>query len=263
MKNFIVSAINKVSNNISKNSPLVLSVFAICGLATTVVLAVKATPKALNELELEKDYIAEETGEMPENIKLKPKTIVKITWRNYVPATISAFATAGCIIGSQAISARRIGSLANLYSVTSAALDDYKKKVIEKFGENKHREIRDDIARDRVANSEISESNPVIITGDGEMLCYDSYSGRYFKSDVEKIRRLENKMNKKLLNDNIVSLNDIYYELGLPYIKVGYDIGWNANNMVEFAFSSQLKDGEIPVLVIDYVCAPYHDYEKY
>ena len=263
MKDAIISGFNKFTNGMSKHSPLILSGLAICGFITTVVLAVKATPKALNEIELEKDYRAEETGEMPENIELKPKDIVKITWKNYIPAAITGAATIGCIVGSEAISSRRLGSLANLYSVTTAAFDEYKHKVVEKFGENKHKEIRDEIAKDKIIKNDISDKNPVIITGDGEMLCYDSYSGRYFKSDIEKIRRLENKMNKKLIHDNIVSLNDVYYELGLPNIKVGYDIGWNAHNMIEFAFSSHLKDGEIPVLVIDYVCAPYHDYEKF
>lgn len=259
----LVNIIKKISNGTSKHSPLLLSGIAIAGLITTVVLAVKATPKTLNELELEKEYQADETGEMPENIILSKKDILRLSWKNYIPAAISGIATITCIIGSHKISSRRIASISGLYSVTSAAFDEYKEKVIEKLGKNTHQKIKDDIDKDHIDNSEINDQNPVIITGDGDMLCYDSYSGRYFKSNAEKIRRTENILNRKILHENTVCLNDVYYEWKLPNIKIGYDVGWNANHLIEFAFSSQLMNGETPVLVIDYVVAPYHDYEKY
>lgn len=262
-KTKILSAFSKFGESTSKHSPLIFTCLAVAGFVGTVVLAVKATPKALAELELEREHKAEEMDEDPENVVLTKREIVKTTWKNYIPAAVSGIATIGCMTGSQIISSKRISSLAGLYSITNTAFEEYKDKVKQRLGDKEHQKTIEDIRQDHVNNSELSDKNPVIITGDGEMLCYDTISGRYFKSDIEKIRKLENKLNKIIIHDTFISLNDVYYELGLPNIKIGNDIGWNANHLIEFAFSSHLKNGEVPVLVIDYVVMPYHDYEKF
>jgi hypothetical protein len=241
---------------------LILSGLAIAGLVATVVLAVKATPKALNKLELEKEYVGDEEDIMPENVKLTPKQTVKVVWKDYIPAAITGAATVSCIVGSHRISHKRISALAGLYSVTTKAFNDYKDKVVEKLGDNVHRAITDEVRTDKVEKTDITDKNPIIITGDGDCLCYDVYSGRYFRSNIEKLRKTENKLNQRIIHDNYVCLNDMYYEWKLDSIKNGYDIGWNTNHLIEFAFSSAIKDDQ-PVLVVDYVVGPYYDYEKY
>ena len=61
-----------------------------------------------------------------------------------------------------------------------------------------------------------------------------------------------------------VSLNDFYYEIGLPSIKLGDDIGWNIDNgYIDLHFSSQLAEDGRPCLVIDYLYGPRYDYRNF
>ena len=62
-------------------------------------------------------------------------------------------------------------------------MKEYQAKVVETLGEAKARKIKDEIAKDKVKNDPISNKE-VIITGKGDMLCYDVLSGRYFKNNI-------------------------------------------------------------------------------
>jgi hypothetical protein len=233
---------------ISKNSPTILTSLSVAGVVTTTVLAVKATPKAMRLIDEEK-----ETRDKDE---LSKKDIFKLTWKLYLPSVCVGAATIGCIIGSNSINQRRNAALATVYGLTEAAFREYKEKVVETIGKNKELKVRDDISADKVKENPPS-SNEVIFTGKGEVLCYDSMSGRYFKSDIEKIRRTINELNRELLSDMFIPLNDLYYELGLPDIKVGNHLGWDVDKgMIEVNFSSQLTEDGEPCLVLNYEVTP-------
>ena len=77
----------------------------------------------------------------------------------------------------------------------------------------------------RHPNTEII--NTIINTGLGSTLCFDVTSGRYFLSDISKIKEGVSVFNAKLAQDEYKSLNDLYYELHLPYIDIGDVLGWD------------------------------------
>ena len=65
------------------------------------------------------------------------------------------------------------------------------------------------------------------------------------------------------MNEMYISLNEFYYEIGLPRTKMGDELGWNIDSgLIRFEFSSQLADDETPCLVIDYHIAPRYEFEK-
>ena len=79
-----------------------------------------------------------------------------------------------------------------------------------------------------------------IITDKGNTLCFDSLSGRYFKSDIDKIKRAVNNLNRELTYDMYVSLNDFYDELDLDHTKIGDELGWNLDDgLIDVYFGSQ------------------------
>ena len=89
------------------------------------------------------------------------------------------------------------------------------------------------------------------------------FSGRYFKSDIEKIKKAECELNRQMLDDMYVSLNDFYYEIGLDSVKLGDELGWNVDSgYIDLSFSSQLASDGTPCLVIDYSVAPRYDYRN-
>ena len=95
-------------------------------------------------------------------------------------------------------------------------------------------------------------------------MCFDVLSGRYFKSDIDLIKRVENNINKRMFNDMYISLNEFYIELGLEPIGIGDDLGWSVDKgMIDIDFSSQLADDGTPCLVIDYSVSPKYNYSRF
>lgn len=240
----------------SKRSPEILTGLGIAGMITTSVLAVKATPKALELIEEKKK---EEWVD-----QLTPLEIVKVAWKPYIPAIVTCIVSTSCLIGASSVNAKRNAALATAYKLSETALSEYKEKVIETIGEKKERVVRDKVAEERVKKNPVSK-NEVIVTGNGKTLCFDPISGRYFMSSIETIKRAENELNKQMLHDisGYVSVNEFYDELGLDHISIGNELGWNTDQLIDISFSSQLNDNGEPSVVLDYLVAPKRDYCKF
>jgi hypothetical protein len=240
----------------NKHSPEILTGIGIAGMITTTVLAVRATPKALELLEEKKneDWVDE----------LSPLEVVKAAWKPYVPAAVTGIASVACLIGASSVNAKRNAALATAYKLSETALSEYREKVIETIGEKKEKTVRDKVAEERVKKNPVSKSE-VVVTNNGTTLCFDPISARYFKSSIDKIKRAENELNKQMLHDisGYVSLNDFYDELGLDHTSVGDDLGWNVDRLIDISFSSQLNDNGEPSVVLDYLVAPKYDFYKF
>ena len=143
------------------------------------------------------------------------------------------------------------------------ALSEYREKVIETIGEKKEKEVQDAIAKDQIEKNPIS-NNTVILTGKGNTLCYDSFSGRYFRSDIEKIRKAENILNKQMFSDMYMSLNEFYGLIDLEPTDVGSQIGWSMDDgLLEIEFSAQLSEDDEPCLVMSFSQHPRYNYYKF
>jgi hypothetical protein len=246
-----VNALTTLARNsagqISANSPVILTGFAVAGLITTTVLAVKATPKAL---------LLIEQGAYNEDRDLTKLEVVRVTWKCYLPATGVGLATVLCILGAHSVHTRRTAALAGIYTITEKAFSEYRAKVTETIGKGRELQVRDGIASDRV-KANPTGSTEIIWTGKGQVLCYDSLTGRYFKSDIEQIRRSVNILNKRLMNEMYISLNELYYELGLASTSLGESLGWSIEKgLLEITFSTTLNEDGEPCLVMDYAVSP-------
>lgn len=245
---------NVVKTAVTKYTPEILMGFGIAGMLTTTVLAVKATPKAMKLIEEKK----KETG----TDKLKVVDTVKATWKCYIPAAATALVSVTCLVGSSKVSNKRNAVLATAYKIAENAHNEYRQKVIETIGEKKEQLVRDEIAKDKIEKNPVN-NNAVIITGKGETLFYESLSGRYFKSDIDKIRKIENELNRRMRNENYISLNEFYDELGLEHNKLGDDLGWNIDKgYIDIHISPQLTPDDTPCIALDFEIAPVYDYSK-
>lgn len=247
-------ALRNMEDALRKHSPEILTGIGIAGMITTTVLAVRATPKAL--------ICIEERKEELETEKLRPKELVLATWRCYIPATAIGTASILCLIGASSVNVRRRAALATAYSLSESAFREYQEKVVEAIGDKKEEAIRDSIAKEKIEQHPVS-TQQVIITERGNTLCYDSASGRYFRSDMEKLKKAENELNRRMRDEMFISWNDFNYEVGLPHMSMGDDLGWNIDTgYLELRFSSQIADDGTPCLVIDYHVEPRYDYRN-
>lgn len=244
--------LKNMNQAIQKHSPEILTGIGIAGMISTTVMAVRATPKAL--------ILIEEKKKSDEVDSLVIHDVIKTTWTCYIPTAITGVLSIACLVGASSVNARRNAALATAYTLSESALKEYQQKVIEMFGEKKNELVKDAIAKDKIEQNPVI-TKEIIITEKGNTLCYDAVSGRYFKSDIDKIKKAEHELNRQMRDEMYVSLNDFYYEIGLENIKLGDDLGWNIDNgYIDLSFSSQLASDGTPCLVVDYSVAPRYDY---
>ena len=240
-----------------KNSPSICIGFSIAGFITTAVMVGKATPKAMQLIEDKKQEL--DTDELT---KLE---VVKTVWPCYIPAVVTGVVSTALALGANSINLRRNAALATAYGLSETALKEYKDKVVETIGEKKEAAIRDDILKDKIDNNPVN-TKEIIITNDGDTLCYEPLSGRYFKSDAEKIRRGLNLLNEQMLKEDYVSLNDFYDLIGLDETGLGFDMGWHISSsggLVEIRFVSHLAANDEPCLAIEYLNKPVCNYSEW
>ena len=250
---------------LKKHEPELLVGIGIAGMISTVILAVKATPKALELIELEKKYPSRKGETLSEAIKTKSitrKEIIKAGWRPYLYPSLLGIASITCIIGGTTINTKRNAALTTAYAITENAFTTYKNKVIETIGEKRERNLQGKIAEDGVKNNP-PVNNQVIITSRGNTLCKDSISERYFKSDIDTIRKVINELNRKMTIENYISLEEFYYELGLKPMKHADRLGWEIDDgLLEVYFDTCLADNDEPCIVLNYNIYPKYGYDK-
>ena len=244
---------------VSNHSPEILTGIGIAGMITTTILAVRATPKALELIDDKKN----ELGMYPTE-KLHPIEVVKTTWKCYLPATITGATSVACLIGASSVNSRRNAALATAYNLSASALTEYKSKVIETVGEKKEQLIRDKVAEERISKEPVNQS-AIIVSGNGNTRCFDMITKRRFVSDIESINKIVNELNRRMINgEDYISLNEFYYELGLDGSSIGDELGWNVSTgLIELDFSAQLDTDGTPCIVIDYTVAPKRGFNSW
>lgn len=256
--------IKSVSKTLSKNSPTILLVVGVGGLITTSIFASKATLKA-------KEVIDEKKREkMPEinppksadEIELTKAEVVKAVWKYYIPTVALAGSSIGCIIGSTRINSKRTAAVVTAYKLSEAALAEYQEKLVEVVGEKKAAAIKEKVDLEKLKKHPLSQSQ-VIFTGKGETLCFDPVSGRYFKSDIEKIRATVNYLNKNLMNEMYISANEFWEAIGLEPTDIGDDLGWNIDDgLIDITFTYGPAENDEPCLILGYHITPRWDYRS-
>ena len=255
-KSGLKRTIKSAERVLTKYSPGILTGIGIAGMIGATFMAVKATPKAL--------YLIETKKEESEVEELTPVETIKICWKCYIPATLTTVLSAACLIGASTVSAKRNAALATAYSISEAALREYQEKVVEVVGEKKEKAVRDAVAKDQIDRDPVTKSEVVIIDSNSNTLCYEPLSGRYFKSTIDKIKKAEIKLDRQMIQEMYVSLNDFYWEIGLDETDLGDKMGWNlSKGYMDLSFSSQLADDGTPCAVIVYGIPPVYDYQRY
>ena len=233
-----------------KHSPEILIGMGIAGAASSVIFAVKATPKAMFLLEEKRKELGVEN--------LEAKEIIKTAAPVYIPTAVSFGVSVACIVGASSVNARRNAALTAAYTLSESTLRTYRDKVLETVGEDKEREIRQKAAIEQ-QQSTPEPQTLVVSSAAGQLKCFDSLSGRYFVSTKNEIDKAVNEFNRQLRDDMRISLNDWYDLIGLDTNKLGDMLGWDIERgYVETCYASRLDEDGLPCLVVNYVEPPHY-----
>lgn len=249
------SLLGKSQLFLKRNSATILTCVGAAGVVATTVTAIKATPKALVALEIAK----EEKGE-----ELTKLETVKIAAPAYIPTVVLGTATLACIFGANVLNQRGQASLMSAYALLDRSYKDYRSKVDEIYGEEAGQQVRAGIAKDNYEESEHEVS-------DGNRLYYDFYSGRYFEASPTFVKTAEYELNRKLMMDDCVYLNEWYTLLDLEPLEHGLDFGWNScanydmywQSWIDFHHEKTEMDDGLECIIISFNQDPYPDFEDY
>lgn len=229
------------------NSPGILTGLAVTGTVTTAVLAGKAAYSSALLLE---------TNDPDSTLPTREK--IELVWKEYIPAAIVLSATVTSIIMANQIGSRRAAAIAAAFKLSEKMADEYREKVAEVIGKNKEEAVRTELAKDRMERT--PGSDIIILTGP-ETLFFDEWSGRYFKSEMEKVRKAVNDINYQVNNDFYASMTDFYDLLGLPKTVMSDDFGWNTDQLLDVTYGAVQHDGRAAIS-ITYNKTPIKGYDR-
>ena len=230
----MTNLVHRVKLFCSQNASTILTCVGGAGVVATSVMAVRATPKALQLLEEAEQRKGEELTKLES---------VRIAGPIYIPSILVGASTIACIFGANMLNQRKQAALMSAYALLDSSYKEYKNKVEELYGDGADREVRTEIAKDKLNEADIS------IEPD-KQLFYDEFSGRYFESTLADVLRAEYELNRYLSEWGGAYLNDLYELLDIPTTDYGDHLGWSACGMYEM-YWSQWLDFEHQKIVLD------------
>lgn len=244
--------IKRTQRLLADNSPVILTALGVTGTLVTAYLAGTASFQAAH-------ILAEESP----HLTTKEKT--KLVWKLYIPTGLSAAATVGAVIAANQVQNRRTAAMATMYAVTQRAYDEYRDKIRDKLGPKKEQAARVELAQEKV-DKVPQISREVFLTGAGDILCFEDFTGRFFESDQEALRKAQNDVNQQVLNDGYASLTDFYDRVNLPRTAHSDEVGWTADNLLDLTFDAVLTDrgqGTRPCMVMSYRVMPARHFSRF
>lgn len=259
MKDFI----KKMFATGKENSPTILTGLMLFGLVSTGITAYRAGLQAHDILERHRKDMEDVDPNDKETKRVVTKETVKSMVKVVAPPVIIGVASGACGIGSLKANQKKIAIFSAAYKMAERSVQDLDGKMKEVLGVKKSREIRDAIVKDKVEQKErdLGGVPETIICNNGDVLCYDTYSERYFPSNAMKIETAIRQMSNDCKVQMQVTLNEFYYAInapGLTETKYGDTIGWEADMLegyeetLPISISAQLTDDKRPCLCLDY-----------
>ena len=147
----ILDSIKKI---VVKRSPEILTGIGIAGMITTTVLAVQATPKAIDLIRDKEDELEVE--------KLTIGETIKATWKCYIPTAFVSLSTITCILGANSLSKRSQAALISAYSLLDRSFKEYKETTNDIYGKDADKKIREAIAKNNYSKIKTYKNTPYL-----------------------------------------------------------------------------------------------------
>lgn len=241
---------NKVQHFMKKNSSTILTILGSTGVIATSVLAVKATPKAL-ELIIEAEY--------SKGDRLTTMETVKVAWKPYIPAALTGVSTIACIFGINHLSRKGQATLMSAYALLNNSYKEYRNKVDEIYGEGSDTKVKNSIAESHLEDIEVE---------DEKMIFFEFQSMRQFTATMHHVAQAECAFLELLHNKGFATLNEYYSLLGLPPVSFGDNQGWHDMERIdpyhceelEFSYEKAISKNGTEFTIIDTNLPPSSDF---
>lgn len=239
----------KSAHFMKKNLPTILTIAGAGGAVASVVLAVKATPKAMK--------LIEERKAREEKEKLTALETIDACWKEYIFTGVTLTAAVACGLGANFLHLKGQAALLGLYSAQTEMFKAYKKEMSEIVGAEQETEVRKKLVQEKVQNDpRIVNFTPIL---DGEFPVYDDLSGQIISSTRERLE-LKILQGEKMASDwTGMSTNEWMDILGARPMKMGHDNGWNDQTGFEVSIRT-IEASHMPCYWLDYMIPPKENF---
>lgn len=158
-----------------------------------------------------------------------------------------------------------IQSLASAYQVASIAKEEIEKKTEEIAGPEVAQKVREAVSMDHAQKSYGSGAiEHIIDTGHGNNVFYDDWSGAWFYSDINFVKKCINDLNYQLMHEMSISEGEFYSYLDIPSNKIGKHVensGWNIDDgQIDVEYYAKLDDCDQAYTVMSFRNPPKANY---
>lgn len=177
-------------------------------------------------------YLAFRAGQQIGNQKTYPP---RANWRIYIPPIAVGAATIVAIVLGQRLNRKEILALTATGTYLAMNRDELEKQIREKYGDEALDEIKQKVNAVIMPKAVNKDSESIELTGFGETLCIDRYSGRKFRSSLDAVNKAIAEVNDYYMGDNKfaascpVCFNDFYDAWGIMKTQFGDQFGWPSN----------------------------------
>lgn len=204
----------------SQHQTDILTGVGIVGMGAAGVSAAITAPKLKDAIQKRKEELDVE--------KLPFKEWIKTSWR-YLIVPVTAFAGgATCVIMAHVGDKKAAAGYAAAYAASEVALNECKDKITEVVGEKKAKEISESIMQDHAEKDPIDKEKVYVMPG-GDHLMRIDWNGYSFRSTVQEVESIVNKLNQQINYGERISVADLCYEFGKEDCDSDRHYIWDAN----------------------------------
>lgn len=284
MKNEIMksvsSTVSKVTIQLKKHSPEILVVAGVVGTVASTVLACKATTKlstlmdeskkdieavhkCANDKELAEQYSKEDAKK--DLVIIYAQTGMKLA-KLYAPSAVLGALSITSIVTSHNILKKRNAALAAVCANGAKAFNEYRGRVVERFGEEVDKELRYNIkakkfeetvkdpetGREKKVKSTVGIASPNV---NDYARFFDETCANYEPGNMDYnlayLRAQQQFANDRLRVEGYLFLSDVYEALGIKRTKMSQTVGWvyrpenpDGDNFVDFGILETNRETE-------------------
>lgn len=247
-----MSVMTNLIQSLKKHSPEILIGAGVVGVVTGTVLACKATRKIDPIIEEHKDtlndiHMATDTGILvdketstgvPYTEKDKRKDLVMCYGRTalelgkvYWPSALIITSSIGCIIASHNILNKRNIGLTAAYAGLSQVFEEYRRNIIDKFGEEADVEARYAVKAKKNKKGEVTYEMTEDTSDNDHSRFFDAES-RFWDNNVnlnlQMLKSQEKNLNRtlKYRRSHMITLNEVYDAIDVRPSKDGQVLGY-------------------------------------
>jgi len=258
-----------------KHAPTILIIGGTIGIATSAIMAYKATLKAEDVLDRAKEkleairYVADNMPKETYSKKDYQKDLALVYYQTgikfvqlYGPAVLLGTASVAAIWGSHHILTQRNSALMAAYAALDKGFSDYRSRVVNELGADQDHHFRYNtkkvITEEKVVDPETGKTKKVKT----EDTIYDPnalsvYSKMYDETckpiwtenaeyNYFHLRAQQEYWNNILHSRGFVFLNEVYASLGIEPTQIGQKVGWWLNKEGDNYICFNFLEGQTP-----------------